>query len=330
MVRPSWTHRGLLAVVAVVVVAIGAVAPAPGSGTVCAAAAGQTRVAVVVDFGTVADAPVSTPVTVCVAVDARTTGSVVLAERARLLGTPPPRYDPGSGLLCAIDGFPATGCGERTSTGYRYWSYHLGDTGAWRRADIGPATRRVGDASVEGWRFVEGRGDASDPPPRPAPDHTRICPPPPTTTTSTTSPTTAVPPGTSSTPTTVTPPQAPPGGSDAAPSSTAPGADGGVEPTVDGSPQEGPSDGTDADLTEEGGGGRDLGDEDDGSGGDNGDNGESASGGELDADELAAAAALRQAAPESGGSVLGLVAGAMLLGGLAAGAWWQGRRRGVA
>ena len=29
-----------------------------------------------------------------------------------------------SGLLCAIDGYPAGGCGDRTGQGgYHYWSY---------------------------------------------------------------------------------------------------------------------------------------------------------------------------------------------------------------
>lgn len=88
----------------------------------------------------------------------------------------------GSGLLCAIDGLPAGDeCGERTSTGsYRYWAYFHGAGASWRYAGIGPTYHRATTDGVEGWHFVEGAGNPSDPPPRRSP--ASICPvtPPPT------------------------------------------------------------------------------------------------------------------------------------------------------
>src|SRR5690606_25726748 len=71
-----------------------------------------------------------------------------------------------SGMICGIGGYPATGCGERDPSGYRYWQYSLGEGGAWKHSSIGPAFRRVNPEQVEGWRFLKGAGNPSDPPPR--------------------------------------------------------------------------------------------------------------------------------------------------------------------
>ena len=85
---------------------------------VCAATparAGRKRVAVVLDFGTAADAPpgalpagAAPPAaqTTCASVPATATSAEVLAAVA-----PPLRYDTG-GILCAIAGYPKAGCGE--------------------------------------------------------------------------------------------------------------------------------------------------------------------------------------------------------------------------
>jgi hypothetical protein len=136
-----------------------------GSGAVpCAAAAGEVRVAVVVDFGTESGAP--PPGAVCVAVEDRSNGAAVLQARARQLGTPEPRFD-GSGFLCAIDGWPESGCGERTDSGYRYWSYWKGSTDGWAYSQVGPTGSRANEAVTEGWRFLDGAGtgtDTDDPP----------------------------------------------------------------------------------------------------------------------------------------------------------------------
>ncbi|SDT77472.1 hypothetical protein SAMN05216371_5446 [Streptomyces sp. TLI_053] len=90
----------------------------PGQGgdfaALCAgtpAEAGRKRVAVVLDFGGPADAPahetLPEPRTACALVPTRASSAEVLATVA-----PPLRYD-GSGLLCAIAGYPRTGCGEQ-------------------------------------------------------------------------------------------------------------------------------------------------------------------------------------------------------------------------
>lgn len=133
----------------------------------CAEAQGQIRVTVVVDPGTVGGAPRG-PESTCVTVSSGATGADVLAERARKLGRPQPRYD-SSGLLCALDGYPSSGCGEQGSGGYEYWAYSTSRTGDWRHSSQGPAFRRMQDGDVEGWRFLRGAGNPSDPPPRLAP-----------------------------------------------------------------------------------------------------------------------------------------------------------------
>ncbi|MFD0572769.1 SCO2322 family protein [Kitasatospora gansuensis] len=80
--------------------------------TVCAATpaqAGKKRIAVVLDFGTAADAPGGeTPParTACAAVPTAASSAEVLAAVA-----PPLRYD-SAGILCAIVGYPRTGCGD--------------------------------------------------------------------------------------------------------------------------------------------------------------------------------------------------------------------------
>ncbi|MEU6543816.1 SCO2322 family protein [Streptomyces sp. NPDC046859] len=76
---------------------------------------GRKRVALVLDFGTAADAPSgeTPPVrrTVCARVDPDATTADALAAVAG-----PLRYD-SSALLCAIDGYPRKGCGEQVAQG---------------------------------------------------------------------------------------------------------------------------------------------------------------------------------------------------------------------
>ncbi|MFG2820315.1 SCO2322 family protein [Kitasatospora sp. NPDC048365] len=73
-------------------------------------AAGRKRVAVVLDFGTAADAPGGeqppAPRTACAAVPAAASSADVLAAVA-----PPLRYD-SAGVLCAIAGYPRAGCAD--------------------------------------------------------------------------------------------------------------------------------------------------------------------------------------------------------------------------
>ncbi|WP_030341182.1 SCO2322 family protein [Streptomyces sp. NRRL S-1022] len=84
--------------------------------SICAgtpAASGTKRVALVLDFGTRADAPSGqTPPgrrTACARVPQDATGADALAAVAK-----PLRYDTNA-LLCAIAGYPRTGCGEQVS-----------------------------------------------------------------------------------------------------------------------------------------------------------------------------------------------------------------------
>ncbi len=173
------------AITALAVVVVAALGPSPavraaqavpaasagsaGAGEECEAEApGVVPVRVVVDYGDLAEAPAE-PSVVCASVPEGADGSEVLAARAEQLGTPVPRYE-ASGLLCAIDGLPETGCGEQTDTGYRYWSYWLGTAEGWEYASVGPAFRSAQAAVSEGWRFVDGAGGPEDPPPGSSPD----------------------------------------------------------------------------------------------------------------------------------------------------------------
>lgn len=138
---------------------VAATAPAVGAATECARVSGRVVVAVVVDDG-------KTVNTTCVDVEQGDSSAVALRRRAEKLGVPAPRYD-ASGLMCAIDGYPATGCGEPDGSGaYLYWSYWWGGDGGWRYASSGPASHKVTDGSVEGWRFIRGRGTGTENAPR--------------------------------------------------------------------------------------------------------------------------------------------------------------------
>ena len=117
---------------------------------------------VVVDTG----GPSDTAEVACVTVPVGSNGAQVLTARAKLLGVPAPRYAE-SGLLCAIDGFPATGCGVQNGSHYAYWAYYHGGS-SWTYASVGPASWKVSAGDVEGWRFQpEGSATPADPHPGP-------------------------------------------------------------------------------------------------------------------------------------------------------------------
>ncbi|WP_217225360.1 SCO2322 family protein [Streptomyces anulatus] len=89
---------------------------APDFGTICAdtpAKDGQKRVALVIDPGTAADAPDGekppAPRTACARVAPDASSAEALAAVAK-----PLRYD-SSAMLCAISGYPKSGCGEQVS-----------------------------------------------------------------------------------------------------------------------------------------------------------------------------------------------------------------------
>ncbi|MFF4499541.1 SCO2322 family protein [Streptomyces sp. NPDC001401] len=91
---------------------------------------GKKRVALVIDFGTAADAPSGetppTRRTVCARVSADGTTADALASVAK-----PLRYDTNA-LLCAIGGYPEKGCGEQVAAGKK-------PTAAGKKGDGGPA-----------------------------------------------------------------------------------------------------------------------------------------------------------------------------------------------
>lgn len=104
-----------------------------------AAKAGTERVGLVLDFGTAADAPRGEksprPRTVCARVPDDVTAADALAATAK-----PLRYN-SVALLCAIDGYPASGCGEQVS----------GDGGdAGRQSKAGAGQTPADDASGGG------------------------------------------------------------------------------------------------------------------------------------------------------------------------------------
>jgi hypothetical protein len=74
-----------------------------------------------------------------------------------------------SGLVCAINGYPANGlqnCLDASHGLYYYWSYWEGDpaTNEWTYADVGPAEHTVtaGQSYVEGWRYQDPGPDSPE------------------------------------------------------------------------------------------------------------------------------------------------------------------------
>jgi hypothetical protein len=174
-------------------------------------------VAVVVDFGN--GSSMST-VTKCVPVASNAHDSDALAAA---VGSANVAYA-ASGLLCAIDNYPANGvqnCGESAGSGdYDYWSYWHGSTGSWVYANDGPAEQLVSSPAddIEGWRFQLNEPDnSSDPAPAVTPSYSQICnastevPPPQGSSAPTTTTTAATTPGPAVTPTTATTTPAPGG-----------------------------------------------------------------------------------------------------------------------
>ncbi len=105
-------------------------------GAICAGtrpARGDKRIALVLDFGTAADAPGGerppAERTGCARVGQDASAADALAAVAT-----PLRYD-SSGLVCAVAGYPATGCGEQVAAG----SAHSGRAAGPARSSAGPA-----------------------------------------------------------------------------------------------------------------------------------------------------------------------------------------------
>ncbi|MET9731684.1 SCO2322 family protein [Streptomyces sp. NPDC006458] len=119
--------------------------------TICAdtpARDGRKRVALVLDFGTPADAPSGErppPArTACASVDPDATTAEALAAVAK-----PLRYDTNA-LLCAIAGYPRQGCGEQVSARERPAAGTTDGkrTGAGKAEDDGPSLGLVAGVGV--------------------------------------------------------------------------------------------------------------------------------------------------------------------------------------
>lgn len=126
-----------------------------------AARPGAKRVAVVLDFGTAADAPADQAPpkarTACARVDGSASASDALAAVAE-----PLRYD-STGLLCGVAGYPSSGCADRVSGS----GSADADTpaGGERTGDSGPSVGLLGGATAvlvvgaaAAWRARRRRG----------------------------------------------------------------------------------------------------------------------------------------------------------------------------
>ncbi|MEU6420129.1 SCO2322 family protein [Streptomyces spiralis] len=128
---------------------------------------GKKRIALVLDFGTKADAPSGetppAPRTACARVPADATTAEALAAVAG-----PLRYDTNA-LLCAIAGYPRQGCGEQVASGKSTSSKSGGAQDEAKKADedSGPSVGLVAGGAVvlvlagaAVWQARRRRGDA--------------------------------------------------------------------------------------------------------------------------------------------------------------------------
>lgn len=134
--------------------AVAALAPVEPS----ASASGSICMGIVIDYGTPSSPPSSVvpPATASqsASVAPGTSDEQALAEAGDSIAAN------ASGLVCAINGYPADGVQNCTATSgddYYFWSYWQGNpaTNTWTYANVGPASHTVnnGDTYVEGWRY---------------------------------------------------------------------------------------------------------------------------------------------------------------------------------
>jgi hypothetical protein len=156
---PIRSHVGVLAVLALSVGGLTALALSVSAG----AASGQVCMGVVID-----DSSGSAPLVQAANVTPGTTSDLQAMSAA---GDTVAQND--SGLVCAIDDYPANGvenCLNAQKGQYFYWSYWQGnpDTNTWTYASVGPASHDVGAGQdyVEGWRYQDpGPDNPTAPPP---------------------------------------------------------------------------------------------------------------------------------------------------------------------
>ncbi|CDR10308.1 secreted protein [Streptomyces iranensis] len=103
---------------------------------------GTKRVAVVIDFGTATDAPdrrtPPAPRTECARVGEDASAGEALAAVAK-----PLRYN-SAALLCAVSGYPETGCGDKVSTSVDAHAAPKGDGGKADDGGSGPSAGLIG------------------------------------------------------------------------------------------------------------------------------------------------------------------------------------------
>jgi len=295
-----------------------AVVASPVSAQTCGPApAGRVAVAIVVDDGA------ASPSRRCVEVGQSATGYDVLIAAGHTL-----RIE--SGFLCAIDGVPATGCGNRPDFGGAYWRYfHASPGGGWTYSTVGGGGYRMPPrCAIEGWRFATSATEVVIPRLSPPPvtcDTPVVTSPPPTA-----PPASAVPPGVTGDGPAAGAGSVPgSGGGGAAPAPAAPGLPATTQPApgVPDTPGTVPADDaatTDGqaplpDAAEVGGAEQSRTDADGTSSASEGPNG-----GPLDRESAAASTADRGTGP---GSALGLVAALALIGVLGLGAMARSRSR---
>jgi len=156
--------RRLLAAGVMVVVLAGL----PGAAG--AAELGARAVAVVVDFG-----DTRAPLVLCED-GAGKSDAQVLSDALAAAGRGGLRFGP-TGLLCGIDGYPASGCGSQSSAHYAYWAYFHGTPSGWTYAHEGPASHLATNGTAIGFRFESsGTGTPADPAPRASSDAAISCP----------------------------------------------------------------------------------------------------------------------------------------------------------
>ncbi len=197
----------------------------PASAQACGPApTGQVAVIVTIDRGA------GSPTGRCVTVSHGSTGLDALRAAGHEV-----RLD--GGFVCAIDGLPATGCGNKPDAGNAYWRYwHApANGGAWSYSQVGAGGYRLPTrCAVEGWVWSD--SPSSDTPPRIAPPVV-TCEAPASTVPPPTAPPATTPPGGAGsgtagagTPSATTPPA--PGGGGAAPAAGTDGSVGGPAASV--------------------------------------------------------------------------------------------------
>jgi hypothetical protein len=145
--------RRALGLVAALGAALVLAGPAPAADA--AACSGSSGVTVVVDYGSLGGIQVG-----CAAGDPGTGLSALHSAGFATTGT----VHDGPGLVCRINGAPASDPCVRTPPTTAYWSYWHGSRGAWSYSGSGPALSNPQPGGVEGWSYGAGARPGIAPP----------------------------------------------------------------------------------------------------------------------------------------------------------------------